>query len=489
MDPSQALEDRRTRRRLAELRRDPLAFGEALWGHAGPRDPALGGSIFTPDQREVLRLVRDHPRVAVPSGHSCGKTYLAAVVFWWLFSSRVSKVLTTAPTERQVDDLLWSEIRKLHRTARVPLGCEPFPRKSRIHVSEEHFALGLATTEPERIQGYHGSDVLIVLDEAGGIAPPIWDAVEFVASGGDVRILAIGNPPGSTGPFRQACESSLWRTHNMDCHNHPNVLEGRTVIPGAVAPSWPAERAAEWGEDSPIYQMRVRGRFPDEDTDALISLHWVLESQRREPVPDPDQSPIVAVDVARWGDAETVILALDGPGRGRMTCYRHRDLMRTVGEVMRVVQGYGPGVPVRVVVDDDGLGGGVTDRLLEQGVHVIPFRGGDPPANPVQFRNLRAEAWWGLREALREGQIYLPQDDTLKSQLTSLQYGVHSGGQIELEKKEELERRGLPSPDRGDAWAMAWWARGVRSQRAGRKRRRSGERNWRSRYADITGVK
>ena len=130
------------------------------------------GSTWWKAQEEIARLLAESRRVAVKAANGVGKTYLAAdLVLWFLYCHRPSIVLTTAPTWRQVESLLWEEIRKRHRTVNARAEMDPsLPAlegsllQTRLKIAEGHFALGLSTDEPVRFQGFHAEDLLVVLD-------------------------------------------------------------------------------------------------------------------------------------------------------------------------------------------------------------------------------------------------------------------------------------------------------------------------------------
>lgn len=439
---------------LASAASDPAVFGAAF----------LGGA-YTPDQLRVLAAIRDHDRVAVHSGHATGKSFVAAaVVLWFLHTHKPSKVITTAPTWRQVNEILWSEIRTAYARATIPLGSHLLPRAPELRLDNDWFCIGLSTDESSRFQGFHSENQLVVLDEAGGIGAEIWDAVEYIASGGKVKVLAIGNPDSVDGRFADAVKSPLWHPINISCLTHPNITGEGDYVHGAVTQEWVEGRALEWGEDSPLYQARVCGVFPEEGDDTLISLRWVLEAVGKEGVQEL-KPPVIGVDVARFGSDETVLVLLRDEMIVDTRAYVGRDLMQTCGEILRMKRDHGMDETALVVVDDVGLGGGVTDRLREQGHNVLAFKGGAKARDADQFLNRRAESWWFLREELREGRLCLPDCDLLKSQLCSVRYLARSDGKIQLEKKDDMLKRGVPSPDRADALVMAVWGR----KRVGRR--------------------
>ena len=191
-------------------------------------------------------------------------------------------VITTAPKFEQVVDLLWGEIRKAIRTSRIPY---PEPTLSKLVLSERRYAVGLTARDGVNIQGYHSPHMMIIVDEAPGVAADIWEGIEGARAGGDIRVLALGNPDGNGGPFYEAFtkQRTLWKTFTIDAFNTPN-LEGFTLetlrslrrdlppsdpifqycpAPHLVSRRWVYETLIKYGEQSPYWQGHVRGEFPD----------------------------------------------------------------------------------------------------------------------------------------------------------------------------------------------------------------------------------
>lgn len=441
--------------RFRAYRTDPAGF---------TRD-VLGITLWE-RQSEGVDAVREHDRIAERSGHGIGKTLqVSAIALWAVYALRWL-VLSTAPTFRQVESVLWRQIHKLFYGARVTLPGAML--KTQLSAGEA-MAMGLSTNEPARFQGYHDAEgILVIEDEAPGVPPTIHEAIEGVLSGGG-KWIKIGNPTSPSGPFFDCFRSPGWHTLHVSSLEHPNVVQDKMVIPGAVTRQWCEDRRREWGEDSPLYQARVLGEFPDEGEDTLIRLSWAEAAfDGGDPVRDMrsdsadsnhrvERDKILTCDVARYGQDETVIGVRCGQHYTELVRYTGKDLMHTVGQIKRYVKELSPS---SVVVDDDGLGGGVTDRLHEQGVHVTAFRGGERPMTD-EFINRRAEAWWALREALREGDLAIEtrDPDGLKYQLTAPRYGFDSRGRIKLESKDDMKKRGVRSPDRADALAMSYGPR------------------------------
>jgi phage terminase large subunit len=408
----------------------------------------LGVETLTPQQMQICDSVKDNRRTAAPSGHGIGKTHLAArLALWFLYCYPHSKVLTTAPTWHQVEHLLWREIRKAHQSSLYPLGGDP--KQTEIDLDEDWFAIGLSTNDAVRFQGIHAPRVMIVFDEATGVDKEIWEAAEGVAVGPNDRFLAIGNPTDPTSEFKRVCDSSLWNVIHLNAEEHPNVIEGREIIPGAVTREWIDERFQEYGgKDTALYRARVLGKFPEQGDDMLISLADVERAQERWSQPTGTPKAL-GCDVARFGSDETVEIEIyDGGVVAEARSFRGQNLMETAGSVKA-------NKAEKKAVDDSGVGGGVTDRLTEQSIAVVPYIAGGKAFDSERFLNRRAETWWVIREMLQREELALPPDGKLAADLTNIKYSYTSKGQIKLEAKDEVKKRLGRSPDRGDALAIA----------------------------------
>lgn len=406
-------------------------------------------------QREIIESVRDHPRTAVRSCHGSGKTATAArVVAWYLTAYPESRVVTTAPTFSQVRDLLWSEINSA--VARAPEGLFPPCDATRLTISRSWFAVGLSTDRPERFQGHHAEHLLLVVDEASGVHEDIYEAAEGFLTSPNARVLLIGNPTQTSGTFYRAfhSERDLYNTIHISAWDTPN-LTGEEVPEVArkslVSPDWVEQRKQQWGEGSPLYDVRVLGNFPSESEDQVIGLQAVEDAKARERT--PSGPVVISCDVARYGSDETVIAVRQGDHVRIHKSYTSRSLMETVGQIVDAARQYNtPGM--RVVVDDVGLGGGVTDRLREVGVPAEGFNGGSVANEPRLYPNRRSEAWFAFAEQIHN--IDLDSDEQLSADLVSPKYSLDSSGRRVVEPKDKTKRRLGRSPDRADAVLMAF---------------------------------
>jgi hypothetical protein len=237
-------------------------------------------------QQELLEAVRDHDRVSVRSGHKVSKSTSAAAVAWWWCSDPETRpgarCILTSSGNRQVKSILWREVKKLWREAIVTPGPTPAEAPDTgVQWGDGREILGFTTKEPERMAGFSGANLLFILDEASGIPEAIFEAVEGNRAGG-AKILLLSNPTQVSGEFYDSHHSkrSFYTTLHISSEDSPNVT-GEARIPGLAIPAWVEEKRQEWGVDSPLYQVRVRGNFPGQAADAVTGLTLVLDAIER----------------------------------------------------------------------------------------------------------------------------------------------------------------------------------------------------------------
>lgn len=386
---------------------------------------------------------------------------LARLAIWFLTCFKPSIVLTTAPTGRQVEKLLWGELHSAYNSAKIPLGGKLLNTQWKI--TENNYAIGFATNESldqrefgsTKLQGFHSPNLLILLDEAAGIPQEIYTAISSLITGDNNRVIAIGNPTSPTGPFFETFKSSIWHNINISCFDHPNIKTGKTVIPGAVTKEWLEERKEEWGENTPLWEAKVLGNFPKEGADTLIPLTWIENAINNVNKIEPTGKRVIGADIARYGEDETVRYRGTGKFFEFIEATRKEGTMQTAGRLIADKRDHNAEI---IAVDDTGVGGGVTDRLNELGEPVLPLNFGAGAKDAERFANLKAEIFWLLRESLRKTECRLPDDDKLKNQLASIKFKYTSKGQIQIESKDDMKKRGLKSPDRADALAITHYA-------------------------------
>ncbi len=422
-------------------------------------------------QRDIIESVRDNPETAVKSCHGPGKSFTAArVALWFLMTHRPSIVITTAPTDRQVRGILWKEIRAAHARSRYPLGGTLLSQE--LKLDSDWWAWGFTAPDydPDRFQGFHEVYILVIVDEAAGVSDQIFEGIDGVLTSEHSRLLMIGNPTATVGRFADAFKTLGIAKITISAFDTPNFttfgiteediatgaweekIAGQEMpFPYLVTPHWVAKRYLRWGPDSQLYQARVLGQIPQVGNDTLIPLHWIEAAVQR--TLEPGTPNELGVDVARFGSDETVLYHRQGSVARLLKAIPMGDTMATAGEVRVALRSTGAS---SAKIDAVGLGAGVYDRLKELKDPVEEMQSGAAALDPERFVNARAEWWWGLRTRFEEGDIDIEDDEELIEQLANIRYKVNSRGQIVIESKEEMKKRGRKSPDRGDALMLAF---------------------------------
>lgn len=495
---------------------DPAAWGEQRLGE-----------FYWSAQREILESIRDNRYTAVQSCHDAGKSFIAArAIAKWIDTHEPGEafVVSTAPTSAQVSAILWRELQKAHSKALPP----PLPGQITISGYPQWKIAGgelvgygrkPADYAESAFQGIHARYVLIVIDEAGGIPPTLYNAVDALATNVHARVLAIGNPDDPTSHFADICKrNSGWNVIRIDGLKTPNFTQeqvewldcpqckqqGRNEpllaqlyreerldyttehVPDNIrdmllSPLWAEERLHRWvgvpGEGqqlaalartSALFTSKVRGEFPTDSTDGIIPLGWVEAAiQRWHDWNEKGQPPVegrfvLGADIAGTGADSTVFGHRVGPVVQKCTEHRYGDTMETVGHIRAVLTE----PHSSAVVDSIGIGTGVVDRLRELRADVVPFTGSasakgmTDKSGEFGFTNVRSAAWWNMREMLdpsRGSIVALPDLENLRTDLTVPKWKVTSGGKIQVEPKDEVKKRLGRSPDHGDAVVMSFW--------------------------------
>jgi len=301
----------------SQYREDPIGFVErglceTLWSK----------------QREILLSVRDNKRTAVPACHAPGKSHLAArIVAWWTMTNPIgtSQVVTTATTFRQVRNILWSHIRTLHAKHQLDGDCLTTEWKRNNSVVA--FGFAPAQYNETALQGIHAPNLLIVVDEAGGISDAIGTAIEALMTGEHTRLLLLGNPPTDTNNswFERACNSHLYNTIRISAYDTPNftgeptgrcttcppTVKTHDIATHLVDKQWVADIISELGEQSAFAQARIHANFVQNTTNRIIPTTWIEEALKNDhPAPNPNIR--LGVDIASDGGDEFVIARIDG---------------------------------------------------------------------------------------------------------------------------------------------------------------------------------
>jgi hypothetical protein len=447
---------------LVECRADPLRFVETMF--PWETDPELKGKAPEPWQREILEAIRDGLplnkaiRIACASGHGVGKTCLVSWITLWAISTCTdTRGVITASNEAQLYTRNRAELRKWFRLFRgrafFTLTATALISADEAH--EQTWRIDLLPWNPHRPEAFaglhnQGRRVLVIMDEASSIEPIIWQTIEPVMTDINTQIIwcAFGNPLHNTGPFRECFGrfARRWRRWHVDARDVG--ISDKDQIK-----AW----AEDHSEDSYFFLTRVRGQFPTAGALQFIDTALVEEAMIREVEPLPNDPLVLGVDVARYGDDCSVIYPRRGMDarsilpivvRGISTD-RLEDLILEFCQQNRVDV---------IFVDGTGVGGGVIDHLANR--HNLPcedIQFGSKSINAtsqVRYAQKRSEMWGAMRDALRY--LGIPPSSELRDQLMGPEYDFNLKGELQLEKKSDMKRRGLASPDIADALALTF---------------------------------
>ena len=417
--------------------------------------------------REIALSVQNNQFTCVKAGNSLSKSYtMARIALWFLYTHYPSTVVTTAPSNFQVEEIIWREIRGAHSNAKVPLGGEPLKASldlQTVYGGGKWFATGFATRpdtvtqQATRFQGFHNEHVLIIFDEAAGIEPEIWEAKDKLVTNPNVKFVAIGNPTVSSGNFVDCFKDKRYNKITVSVLDSPNYKQNRIVIPGLSGREFVEQTIEKYGEGSNQYKAMVTGEIPDDDIDSLISIAWIESAEKRKVLDTPYKykKRFVVWDVADGGDDAHVIKAFENTTEIEEVVVRNKKIEEVepyVWRLLRKIQGN------CIVVDADGIGR-VATSLLEQSVDratkIIAFEGSSTDVNePQTFLNRRHESHWRMREMFEKGQLCISSNPEQREELASVKLVDHRKGFIAIEPKKDLKQRLGRSPDHGDCIMM-----------------------------------
>ena len=267
---------------LEDYRDDPVRFVEEVLGHPPPYEK----------QREILRTLAVQRRVSVVGANGSGKDWAAArAILWWLATRPRAIVVVTGPTQRQVEQIVWRELRAAYKASRVPLGGRL--SGSQWNIADDRYAIGFSTNKADNLQGFHSPELLVVVTEAHAMPQDQMEALKRLYP---ARMLLTGNAFSRDGEFFDSHHTKrhIYAGVTVSVYDTPNFTGENGGAPGMPTEEDVEERKLDWGEDHPLYQGSILARFPDMLDDSLLS-----------------RSAIEAA-VARWEEGDTLV-----PLRGR----------------------------------------------------------------------------------------------------------------------------------------------------------------------------
>lgn len=469
------------------------------------------GARLDKDQRAIIDSVQHNPRTSVASGTARGKDFVtacAALSFLYLTPRwntkgeliANTKVALTAPTDRQVKNIMMPEISRLYNAAKRK-GIHLPGRLNAYDIrmdDSEWFLTGFKADEHnhEAWSGFHAVNTMFAITEASGISDDTFGAIEGNLQGNS-RILLVFNPNTTIGYAAKSQKGERWTKFRLNSLNAPNVVEKKQIIPGQVDYDWVIDKLENWcspirmdevkeEEDdfefegrwyrpTDIFRIKVLGKFPKVSQDTLIPEQWIelaekrwLEYHENRTTEYYEGDLIVGNDVAGMGRDSSV------------DCYRKNNIvthfyetnsagvadhMETAGRIANILSNDPDAISS---IDTIGEGAGVYSRLVELGFEnqVISCKYSesakvnDVPLNDVtglyEFDNMRAYLFWAVRDWLNpknNQNAMLPPNDKFKEEAIEIKWKFQSNGSIIIEPKEDIKKRLGRSTDLFDALA------------------------------------
>lgn len=484
---------------VQKLQNDPKFYFEKILGIE---------TLEKYQEEKILDPIRKYNRVSIAATHSVGKTWtMARIALWFISSFKNSKVITTAPTNRQVEKLLWGELHSAYETAKYPIGGRLLNKE--LKIGPEWYALGFspeksAGTSKEQsgssFQGFHADYILIIFDEATGITADIHKMAEgLTTSGKVVKWVQIANPTTRACEFYKTFSDPAWFNVYLSCFDSPNLIANGITdihklkrelrklremfdedrlpyiesyekpVPHLLTCQWVMSAALKWGIDHPLFQSKALGKFPNLDDNVLVQLEDVETAINRENITE-DQTRYVGVDVARFGEDDTVITVLRDTTQELKKTLSKRDLNEVSGNVVNIVENKKAPL-TKILIDATGVGAGVYDFLKDKyrrdrTVEVIEIHFGQSPVMDTdrkddqdeikaRYLNLKARMFDLLSQDLRNT-LSIIDDSSYLEELPTIQYRYNAQGKMQIESKEDYKKRtGNNSPDSSDSLALA----------------------------------
>ena len=459
-------------------------------------------------QLEIVEALKTHNYVCVRSAHSTGKSFLLGILLNYYFDIYYPLIgVASAPTQKQVQNVIFAYARQFRQMSIDILGdFWEGPKKPRIATTDNHYFEGIVTMDPTSLQGRHGPNVILLLDEAVGIKAEMFEALESLMIGDMVKVLAIYNPTDPSSHIASVEKRPGWKVITMSAYDHPNIwtgverlAEGRSSTedlpyPGAINLGRFEQMLTQWSDEiderdydshrdvilpsslnneklqyyrpGPIAAARLLGRWPDMSLNTVFS-EYEFDTSITTIVPQkPDDELTIGVDVARFGSDFSGFCVRHGNRVLDMFEVNGLSTTEVVGRVVELCQKYGemfevPYKYIDIAIDAIGVGAGVYDMLQEAGYNAHEINVAERAYDSDAYFNLRTELWFEVHKLFFEKKISMARvpkhiRDEIKKQLISPLYTYDRWGRRKLESKDDTKKRLSRSPDGADALMMAF---------------------------------
>jgi hypothetical protein len=483
---------------------DPVGFGEEVLG-----------DTYTDEVKQMMESVRDNVITVAKSSNATGKSHGAArIAVWWYKCFPHSEVYTAAaPPEDNLRKILWGEIGSIAEKHPELFGGDDQTNLNIERASKEFLtgvripSSGTPAQREAKFSGKHAPNLLFVIDEGDAVPDEVYRGIDSCMTGGHVRLLVMFNPRAPQGEVYRMIRDGRANVVPLSALNHPNVLTGEDVIPGAVTRETTVRRVNQWcrplaeGEDvgtdcfelpkflegivaksqsgqpypplkpgyykimEPAFSYMVLGEYPAQSTTQLISREWTAKARGRYDFftakqgekPIPGIPAVAGLDSAEFGaDANCMIFRYGGFVEKPIT-WTGVDMYETGERSMREIKNR---LVLGTNVDAIGVGAGVAPHLRRLNCNAQDVKTSMKPTETSEigdFNKMRDQLWWMAREWLRlDPGAMLPPDEELLEELHCPTYEVKNGKICVMQKKDMREILGR-SPDKGDALCLTFF--------------------------------
>lgn len=392
----------------------------------------------------LITKLNDYRYFLIDGGRSSGKSQTVARLISYLCEQKKLRIVCGRETQNSIEESVYTIFADLVRAFELNFEVSASKIDHRATESAIRFR-GFREQGAINIKGLEGVDILWV-DESQAITKRTLDIIIPTIRKDSSKIIWTMN--------RYTENDPVFRTfrNRPDClHIHINYPDN-PFCPQKMIDE--AEACKALSEDD--YNHIWLGQPIKAGDDLLYTSDEVHESAKLEFIQEGTHKRVMAVDVARFGEDETVFSIIESYNVSQWQMifqdfWRNKSTMETVGKIVELARTWELD---QIIIDDTGVGGGVTDRLGELRLPIIPFNGSEKPANEL-YQNKRSEAFFRLKELFGLKTIKILPDPKLYEQLLAIKYKYMSTGKKAIVSKDDMKKAGIKSPDRADALAMA----------------------------------
>jgi len=450
---------------------------------------------------EMIESVRVNRKTTVKGANAVGKDHTAAeLALWWMYA-KGGLVIVTGPTQKQVFEIFFGrELRSLSARAGLAkvqrfvvraIEDDIFEDDERddIEGKEKCGILGVVSTDVSKMTGHHAPYVMCIVSEAQGVTGLAFSTIFNNATGEDDRFLVVGNPKApevdKTDFYDTFREDSGWNRITIPAAAHPNIVQKQRVIPGGPSLVWLEDVRKQHKETSAWWKTFVAAEFPERGAANVLLAPADVAAMRQLFLGEfraraNNQPYIIGIDLAKGGGDRGAMAIMRGPCLMEMYAFDTGGVIETEQRILAKLREIGARPMNRpassdpfqtpsgeqidcvLVIDQAPTGAGpsvIAHLRADHGYEAVSFnfssrvRGGE---ETERYENLRAFGYWAIKLAAQERRLAICEDVELEEELLAITYTFANKDQVLITPKKEIMKMLKRSPDKADAFMMAW---------------------------------